>query len=102
MNSFLILSFYLFGWCLGDEPLPSDPLNTLQNLVQTLNEQQQQDEHEDEASDIEDDDWQTVSEGESPDSDSLDPEAPTGEDASLTTAENDDDSPASGTTETNI
>ena len=101
MNSLLILSFYLLGWCLGDEPLPSDPLNTLQNLVQTLNEQQQ-DEDEDEGSDIEDDDWQTVSEGESPDSDSLDPEAPKDEGASLTTAENDDDSPASGTTETNI
>ena len=52
----------------GDEPIPSDPLHTLQNLVQTLNERhrdEDEDDDEDDDDDQGDDDWQTVSEGES-------------------------------------
>ena len=33
----------MFSLNIGDEPIPSDPLHTLQNLVQTLNERHQDD-----------------------------------------------------------
>ena len=76
----------MFSLNIGDEPIPSDPLHTLQNLVQTLNERHQDDEDndEDDEDDDDDDDWQTVSGGESP--------SPSNEGDSVTFENNEGDS----------
>ena len=76
----------MFSLNIGDEPIPSDPLHTLQNLVQTLNERHQDDDDDDEddEDDDDDDDWQTVSGGESP--------SPSNEGDSVTFENNEGDS----------
>ena len=77
----------MFSLNIGDEPIPSDPLHTLQNLVQTLNERHQDDEDNDDDEDDDDDDdddWQTVSGGESP--------SPSNEGDSVTFENNEGDS----------